>query len=78
MQNSSPTTCLQRRSRHRFCGASCARGEVAAQQQQQYPHPYRHQFGFMKYLIRIYLLSQPVIFFCKMLRIFGCDASFFQ
>lgn len=87
MQNSSPTTCLQRQGGHCFCAASCARGEVAAHQQQrkirhqrkqQYPHPYRHQFGFMKYLIRIYLLSQSIIFFRKMLRIFGCDASFFQ
>jgi hypothetical protein len=43
----------------------CTLCAVAAQLQQQYPHPYRHQFGFMKYLIRIYLLSQPVNFFSQ-------------
>jgi hypothetical protein len=67
--NAEAGTAFAARHVHAVCGGSSSEQQqqrtTRHQRKQQYPHPYRHQFGFMKYLIRIYLLSQPVNFFSQ-------------
>jgi hypothetical protein len=41
-----------------------------------YSHPYRLQFSFMKFWIRIYRLWQPLNFFHKILRVFSSVCHF--